>query len=198
MLTCDVRQLLNFLSSIEQIKKELRHSWLSDGRQESTAEHCWRLALMVMLVAPYLQQTFDVDKAIKMALLHDIVEAEVGDIPVFDITEDIKKKKYLAECAAINNIKATLNNTVGDQFYTVWMEFEDNITYEAKVVNALDKLECKLQHVESPLDTWNDKELALSFDWEDSLYDVDPVILEIKRALYQSSKDKVDAVECCE
>ncbi len=87
MLTCDVRQLLNFLSSIEQIKKEMRHSWLSDGRQESTAEHCWRLALMVMLVAPYLQQAFDVDRAIKMALLHDIVEAEVGDILAVDLLE---------------------------------------------------------------------------------------------------------------
>jgi len=66
-------------------------------------------------------------------------------------------------------------------------------SYEAKLVYSLDKLECKLQHVEADLSTWNDKEKACSFDWQDELYDFDPVILQLRDALLQQSRDKVAA-----
>ena len=70
-------------------------------------------------------------------------------------------------------------------------QFELNESTEAKVVNALDKLECKLQHIEADLSTWNQKELDLSFDWEESLYDVDDVILELSQELKRLSLCKV-------
>lgn len=70
-------QILQLLHEVEQLKKELRHSWLSDGRQESVAEHTWRMSLMAMLLQSHLIQSVDMLKVMKMITIHDINEAYV-------------------------------------------------------------------------------------------------------------------------
>ena len=60
------------------------------------------------------------------------------------------------------------------------------------MVNALDKLECKLQHLEADLSTWNQQERAMSFDWEKDLYNCDEVILELSQQLYRQSRIKLN------
>lgn len=67
-------QLVNVLNVVnlgEKLKSELRHSWLSNGRQESVAEHTWRVSLMAMLIEPYLDQEIDTAKMLKMIIIHD-------------------------------------------------------------------------------------------------------------------------------
>ena len=59
------RGILDFLHAIEQLKQELRHSWTSNGRQESVAEHSWRLSLMLVICSPYLDKQIDLLKANK-------------------------------------------------------------------------------------------------------------------------------------
>jgi putative hydrolase of HD superfamily len=81
------QNLLNILEIVklgEKLKCELRHSWLSDGRQESVAEHTWRVSLMAMLLEPYLDNKLDIVKLLKMIIIHDLVEAEAKDIPAFE------------------------------------------------------------------------------------------------------------------
>lgn len=70
-------QILQLLHEVEQLKKELRHSWLSDGRQESVAEHTWRMSLMAILLQEHLTQPIDMLKVMKMITIHDINEAYV-------------------------------------------------------------------------------------------------------------------------
>jgi putative hydrolases of HD superfamily len=61
----------------------MRHSWLSDGRQEDVAEHTWRMALMALLLHSYLDQKVDLLKALKIILVHDLVEINYKDSPAF-------------------------------------------------------------------------------------------------------------------
>lgn len=76
--------ILQVIALAEKLKYEMRHSWLSNGRQESVAEHTWRMSLMAVLVQPYLDKTVQMEKLLKMVIIHDLVEAEAGDIPAFD------------------------------------------------------------------------------------------------------------------
>lgn len=73
----NLSEILQLLHEVEQLKKELRHSWLSDGRQESVAEHTWRMSLMAILLQPHLIQSVDMLKVMKMITIHDINEAYV-------------------------------------------------------------------------------------------------------------------------
>ncbi|CAN7520895.1 HD domain-containing protein [Rossellomorea sp. LjRoot5] len=160
--------LLNILELIklgEKLKTEMRHSWLSNGRQESVAEHTWRVSLMAMLMEPYLTEKVDSAKLLKMIIIHDLVEAEAGDIPAFDTMNDqaVKEQKAFNEKKSIERIRDMQGNALGEELYDLWHEFEEKETYEAKVANALDKLEAQIQHNEADISTWLDIEHRMSF-----------------------------------
>ncbi|MDM5230736.1 HD domain-containing protein [Lysinibacillus pakistanensis] len=152
----DLQNTLKFLHVAEGLKRELRHSWLSDGRQESVAEHTWRVALMAMAIEEYLPQKVNSERLLKMIIIHDLVEVYATDIPAFDTMNNIKVKeqKRQNEMKAIEKIRNLLGNDTGQQFYDLWFEFEHKKTYEAKVANALDKLEAQIQHNEAAIETW--------------------------------------------
>ena len=172
-----LRQVLEVLTLAEKLKYELRHSWLSNGRQESVAEHTWRMSLMVVLLEPYLDQEIDVARTLKMVIVHDLVEAEAGDVPAFEVkTLALKELKRQKELRAIENLRESLGHGLGQHVYELWHEFEDKLTYEARVANALDKLELRLQHNHAALDTWLEVEQEAVFrmdnhTWFDSCLD---------------------------
>ncbi len=187
--------LLNILKVIklgEKLKSELRHSWLSNGRQESVAEHTWRVSLMGMLIEPYLIHKFDMLKLLKMIIIHDLVEAEAKDIPAFHTldNEDLKKEKESNEVKAIEQIRDTLNGPLGEDVYSLWMEFEQKQTFEAKVANALDKLEAQIQHNEADIETWLDIEHRMSF-MMDKHTDFDPVLSLLKGLIEEEAEVKL-------
>lgn len=152
----NLQNMLKFLHVAEGLKRELRHSWLSDGRQESVAEHTWRVALMAMAIEEYLPQKVNCERLLKMIVIHDLVEVYATDIPAFETMNNIKVKeqKRQNEMKAIEKIRKLLGNDTGQQFYDLWFEFEHKKTYEAKVANALDKLEAQIQHNEAAIETW--------------------------------------------
>lgn len=180
----DLQSTLNFLHIAEGLKRELRHSWLSDGRQESVAEHTWRVALMAMAIEEYLPQKVNSERLLKMIIIHDLVEVYATDIPAFDTMNDIKAKeqKRQNEIKAIEKIRNLLGNDTGQQFYDLWFEFEHKKTYEAKVANALDKLEAQIQHNEAAIETWLPIEHEMVFllgrhtDFDDVLDELKDII----------------------
>ena len=176
----------------EKLKSEMRHSWLSDGRQESVAEHTWRVSLMAMLIEPYLTEKVDIGKLLKMIIIHDLVEAEARDIPAFDTmnNEQRKKEKELSERKAIENIKNTLQGDLGEDIFNLWIEFEHKNTYEAKVANALDKLEAQIQHNEADINTWIDIEYKMSFMLEKHT-EFDSILTLFKNIIEEEAEIKI-------
>ncbi|CAM4369573.1 HAD family hydrolase [Bacillus manliponensis] len=196
------KNILQVIALAEKLKYELRHSWLSNGRQESVAEHTWRMSLMAVLVQPYLDQPVQMEKLLKMIIIHDLVEAEAGDIPAFDTmnSEELKKQKQENEQKAILNIKQTLSGPLGEELYDLWMEFEEKETYEAKVANALDKLEVKIQHNEAHIDTWIPIEHKLVFQVAQHT-EFDSFLSKLQKRIEQAGEQKLIAagidVEAC-
>lgn len=189
-------QTLKLLSLAEKLKCELRHSWLSNGQQESVAEHSWRLAFMVCLFAPYLAKPVNIEKSLKMALIHDLAEAETGDIPMFNCQDPVsKQQKLINEQKVMFKIKSMLNNEIGQEIYDLWLEYEEKQTYEAKFVNALDKIEAHIQHGEADLSTWQHHEKLMIFQkrWLDKHCEFDPAMNLVKDLVKQTIYDKFSA-----
>lgn len=157
--------VVQVLKLAERLKFELRHSYTSNGRQESVAEHTWRMSLMAVLMEPYLDQPVDMARLLKMVIIHDLVEAEAGDMSALDVLRDpsLKPLKQQREIAAIENLRDALGGPLGAEVYALWYEFEDKETYEAKVANAFDKLEVQLQHNDADISTWEEIEYDMSY-----------------------------------
>jgi len=149
----EARRILEFLGLSERLKRELRHSWLSDGRRESVAEHTWQMALVALLAYRHLEHPVDIGRVLKIILVHDLVEALAGDIPYFEVGER-KQLKAERERAAIEEIRIRVAGDTGQEIFELWHEFEADITAEAKFATALDNLEVQIQHNLADFGTW--------------------------------------------
>ena len=145
----DPRQYIQFLNTIEKLKCHTRHSWTSSGRHESVAEHSWRLSVMALLCADEYP-TLDIQKVIKMCLIHDFGEALTGDIPSFYKTDADEAK----EDHAIEKILSMLPEDTSAELALLFAEMEALETPEAKLFKALDNMEAVVSHNEAPISTW--------------------------------------------
>lgn len=152
------RQFIEFLNVIEKLKCNTRHSWTSTGRQESVAEHSWRLAVMAMLCRDEYPD-LDIDKVIKMCLIHDLGEVITGDIPSFYKT----KQNESDEDNAIAKILSGLPEDYQKEFQALFTEMNEKNTPEAKLFKALDNMEALVSHNEADLSTW------LPLEYEENL-----------------------------
>ena len=135
------KELLEILSVAEKLKCNTRHCDTSSGRRESVAEHSWRTALMAMLLTEEFPEA-DMDKVIRMCLIHDMGEAFTGDIPTFAKTgADTRKEDDI-----LLNWVSTLPEDAREEWTALLTEMNAMETREAKIYKALDKMEAVIQH----------------------------------------------------
>jgi putative hydrolase of HD superfamily len=187
-----VRTILDFLALSEGLKRELRHSWLSDGRRESVAEHSWQMALMAILIQPHLEQPVDLGRTLEIIVVHDLVEALVGDVPYFE-TGERKRLKRQKEAQAIEDIRERLGPPVGDRIRALFIEFEERVTPEARFASALDNLEVQIQHNLADFSTWTEAEYALIYEKIERPCDHDPFLRALCKAIQAVAEDKLTA-----
>lgn len=130
---------VDFIIEIDKLKSVFRKSLLLDNsRQENVAEHSWHLAMAVTLLEPYSNfKNMNMLKALKMALIHDIVEIDAGDTYAYDTSAN--KDKREREEKAAERIYGLLMNSQQDELKNLWHEFEERKTPEAKYVDAVDR-----------------------------------------------------------
>ena len=143
------RTYIEFLGRIEKLKCSTRHSWTSTGRHESVAEHCWRLSVMAMLCADEFPD-LDIDRVIRMCLVHDFGEAVTGDIPSFLKTEENEAEEENAIVSLLSGLPSETAAELADLFD----EMKRMETPEARLYKALDNMEAVVSHNEAPISTW--------------------------------------------
>ena len=144
MLTAtEMEGVLTFLRSAEMLKNTIRSAWTSAGRNESVAEHTWRLTLMAMVLHSAFPQV-DFAKLVKMCIIHDLGEAIHGDIPAID--QDQNAPKSTSERYDLLQLIQPLPEKLGSEIVDLWDEYEAAQTPKARLAKALDKLETILQH----------------------------------------------------
>ncbi|MGN7740825.1 HD domain-containing protein [Pseudomonas sp. 22526] len=134
---------LAFLREAGRLKDVLRSAHTSGGRQESTAEHSWRLCLMVLTFEQELAG-LDLLKLLKLCVIHDLGEAIHGDIPA--VSQAAHPHKSEQERADLLQLTRSLEPSLRESLLGLWEEYEAASTQEARAVKALDKLETLLQH----------------------------------------------------
>src|SRR5271157_5440032 len=98
-----IEQQIDFLLEIDQLKSIYRRNYVSDGtKRENDAEHSWYFAMAALLLSEYSNKKIDVQKVIRMALIHDIVEIDAGDTFIYD--EIAKKRQKEREVKAAGRI----------------------------------------------------------------------------------------------
>ena len=138
-----LRERISFIKEAERLKNTLRSAYTSQGRQESTAEHSWRLCLMAIVFADQMK-TINLLKVLKLCVIHDLGEALHGDIPAIHQDHNLDKTK--TEREDLKSLTASLPINLRNEILSLWEEYESGQTPEAKSVKALDKLETIIQH----------------------------------------------------
>ena len=156
----DARKLIEFMRVAERLKDAPRHCWTSGGRRESVAEHSWRAALMAMLMADEFPE-LNIDRVIRMCLVHDLGEAMTGDIPAFVKNDDHRA----VEAAKLDELIATLPEPWPGELRALFAEMNALETPEAKLYKALDRMEAIQQHNESDPATWLPLEYELNLTY---------------------------------
>lgn len=180
-------ELLKILNVAEKLKCNTRHCYTSSGRHESVAEHCWRTALMAMLLESEFPQA-DMNKVIKMILIHDLGEAFTGDIPCFNKTS----KDEANESNVLDDWVKTFPEPEQKQWLELYAEMNALETQEAKIYKALDKMEAVIQHDESDISTWIPLEYELQFKYGLENVQFSDYMKNLKTEIDKITKSKIE------
>ena len=181
------RELLDALHVAEHLKDTTRHCYTSGGRRESVAEHCWRAALMAYFLKDEFPEA-DMDKVIRMCLIHDLGEVFTGDIPTFDKTQADEE----TEETLLRQWVTSLPPELSRDMLALYGEMAERRTLEAKIYKAIDSLEAVLQHNESALDTWIPYEYELNQTYASDKVTFSPYLQELRQVLREDTLRKIE------
>lgn len=133
-----IQAIVGFVLELDRLKGVTRKTRpLGLERYENSAEHSWQLALFATALAPFAAAPVDLDRVIRMLLVHDIGEIDVGDTMVY--TEGGWEERRRDELAAVTRICALLGADRGGALVALWREFEAAETPEARFAHAVDR-----------------------------------------------------------
>lgn len=152
-MTTRLEQQIAFLNEADKLKSVTRGTLLCDAsRAENSAEHSWHLTLYALVLADQAGPDVDITRVIKMLILHDLVEIDAGDNPIFGSydTADMEAQEQLAA----DRIFGLLPNDLRDGLRATWEEFEANETPTARFAKSLDRFQPPMQNLAAGGGSW--------------------------------------------
>ena len=184
------RELLNALVVAERLKDATRHCYTSKGRHESVAEHSWMMTLMAFFMKDHFPEV-DMDKVIRMCIIHDLGEAFTGDIPVFN-KKDADEK---VEEQLLMEWVDSLGEPISTEMRSLYEEMMERKTVEAKIYKAIDGMEAVIQHNFSDISTWLDLEYDLNKTYCFDRVTFSDYLLNIRQEILKDTLDKIEKSE---
>jgi len=170
---------LSLVKELDKLKQVVRRNYLLDAsRSENTAEHSWHAALSALLLQEFANEPVDINKVVRMLLIHDVVEIEAGDTYLYDTAaEDGQAER---ELAAAHNIFSMLPGEEGDQYLQLWLEFENRETPESKFAKAIDRFMPMLANYESGGKSWLENKVSRA-----RILEINKIVADGSEALWQ-------------
>jgi putative hydrolase of HD superfamily len=146
---------LKFTAEIDKMTSIYRRTLLVSGeRRENDAEHSWHIAVMALLFKEYCIEEPDIEHAIKMLVVHDLVEVYAGDTFAYDDKGNASKEEREKEAADI--LFSQIPPEQGTEIRSLWEEFDAAETVDAKYAACLDRLQPFLHNTLTEGHTWRE------------------------------------------
>lgn len=139
-----MQNVVDFFQIAEKLECEYRLTRMSDGQLQSVAAHSWNMAMMAMVLCPYLKKSVNMERVYELCLLHDLPEAIAHDVPLHEQTDAVRAQKHIDERVAMAQIVSLLKN---DNMRARFDEYDSRQSYESQLVKALDVLDTAVQHM---------------------------------------------------
>lgn len=154
-----LQKQIDFILEVDKLKTVLRKTKpLGLERYENSAEHSWQAALLALSMAQHAPVPLDVDKVIRMLLIHDLGEIDTGDVIVYAETDSAAREAE--ELAAIRRICGLLPQDQADGLVALWQEFEARQTAEARFARAMDRLMPILLNLSRQGQSWRENGIS--------------------------------------
>ena len=154
-MTARLDAQIAFLNEADRLKSIIRATTLADGsRHENSAEHSWHLTLYALVLADQAKPGVDINRVIKMLILHDLVEIDAGDNPIFDDVDHAAVAA--AEQQAADRIFGLLPDDIAADLRPIWEEFEAAQTDDAQFAKSLDRFQPPMLNLASGGGSWTD------------------------------------------
>ncbi len=178
---------IEFIKEAELLKGVLRTAWQSSGRQESTAEHSWRLALFASIMLEEFPE-LDSTRTLIMCLIHDLGEIYEGDISAALLPD--ADKKLEVEHRAVVEVFSLLPDKLKEKYLAIWQEYVDGVSAEALFVKAMDKAETIIQHNQGENPGVIDYEFNLAYGAE--YFKGNELFIELRKRLDADTLERVE------
>lgn len=185
-----LRRQLEFIITCDELKQIFRRTVLTDAsRRENDAEHSWHLALCAMVLEEYAPVPLDMQKVLRLVTVHDLIEIYAGDTFAYDTAGNATKA--LREAVAAEKLFSVLGRQ-GDEFRSLWEEFEAKQTPEAQYAAAMDRLQPMLHNYVTDGYTWKEGDVHLPqvLTRMEPIRDAVPAVWEAVQAVLNDSVQK--------
>ena len=139
-----MQNIVDFFQIAEKLECEYRLTRMSDGAPQAVAAHSWNMAMMAMVLKPYLKVPVNMERVYELCLLHDLPEAITHDVPLHEQTDVVRAQKHSDESVAVAQIVNMLDN---DEIRARFDEYDARTSAESKLVKALDVMDTAVQHL---------------------------------------------------
>ena len=150
-----LQQHIAFIIEVDKLKTVLRKTKTANlTRYENSAEHSWQIALFALNLREFASEPVDIDKVVRMLLIHDLGEIDTGDTLAY--AADGAAEREAEELAAMRRILGLLPQPMSTDLLALWQEFEARETPEARFARAVDRLMPILLNLQSGGQSWRE------------------------------------------
>ena len=191
MINDRLKKQLDFFLELDKMKNLYRQTYvLHENRKENDAEHSWHIAITAFLLSEYANKEININKVVKMLLIHDVVEIDAGDTYCYDADGNFTKAER--EEKAAQRIFGLLPEDQKDEYYSLWREFEDSKTNEARFAAVIDRIQPLLLNYTKEGISWREHGIAkkqVLVRNADNFNESDELAELIKKALDNAEKN---------
>lgn len=154
-----IEQITDYLFALDSLKGVNRRTYIHDGsRVENSAEHSWQLAMACWVFADLLGESYDMERLLKLALIHDLGEIDAGDTFLY---APARENAVENERKGVQRLAEHPGNTVAN-LLPLWDEQELGSSKEAKLMKVMDRLLPFLCNINTQGRAWTDNGVVRS------------------------------------